>query len=180
MEEADVLCSRIGIVSKGKLKCIGNYFLLSYPILSYPSNLSYLSLSLYVLLLIQLHYSNLSIGSQQHLKSKFGKGFKIQLSFDISFQDKIDQYITSLIPSAVLVGDYWGKKSKQIANNNNNNDNNNNNTENDSILSYLLFVSILTVGTISLYIYIWRISSLSNGERFEIIRSVCGDRNQQI
>ncbi len=96
----------------------------------------------------------LSIGSQQHLKSKFGKGFKIQLSFDISFQDKIDQYITSLIPSAVLVGDYWGKKSKQIANNNNNNDNNNNNTENDSILSYLLFVSILTVGTISLYIYI--------------------------
>ncbi len=52
----------------------------------------------------------LSIGSQQHLKSKFGKGFKIQLSFDISFQDKIDQYISSLIPSAVLVGDYWGKK----------------------------------------------------------------------
>jgi len=74
MEEADVLCTRIGIVSKGKLKCIG---------------------------------------SQQHLKKKYGKGYKIQFSFDISFAEQIHQYITGLIPSAILVGDYWGSRVYQ-------------------------------------------------------------------
>jgi len=75
MEEADVLCSRIAIVTNGKLR---------------------------------------SIGTQQHLKSKFGKGFKITVSYDVSNQQQVQQFITDQIPSAVLVGDYFGSRIYQI------------------------------------------------------------------
>lgn len=75
LEEADVLCTRIGIMSKGKLK---------------------------------------SVGTQRHLKNKFGKGFKIQLTYDISCKASIEKYIAKILPESILVGDYWGSCTYQI------------------------------------------------------------------
>jgi len=64
MEEAEVLCSRICIVSKGQLKCIGE---------------------------------------QQHLKSRFGQGFKLDILSDITQKTKARDFIAQLIPGAKLV-----------------------------------------------------------------------------
>merc|ERR1711924_194668 len=51
MEEADTLCSRIGIMAKGKLRCIG---------------------------------------SQQHLKSQFGDGYKLQVGLEVDSDAAVD------------------------------------------------------------------------------------------
>lgn len=81
MEEADVLCTRIGIVVNGKLKCLGTSAFSAYR--------SFFS----------------CLGSQTHLKKKFGSGFKIDVvcSSLKSDQDEADKFITSVVKGARLV-----------------------------------------------------------------------------
>jgi len=64
MEEAEVLCSRLCIVSQGQLKCIGE---------------------------------------QQHLKSRFGQGFKLDILSDVVQKAKAHSFVMKLIPTAKLV-----------------------------------------------------------------------------
>jgi len=78
MEEAEVLCTRIGIVSKGQLKCIGE---------------------------------------QQHLKSRFGKGFKIDILTDVQHKPQVHTFIMQLIPEAKLVTSNEGYVAYQIPKN---------------------------------------------------------------
>jgi ABC-type multidrug transport system ATPase subunit len=63
MEEAEVLCTRIGIMAAGELKCLG---------------------------------------TQQHLKSKYGEGFKIDVMYQSGERDKADAFITATVPEAKL------------------------------------------------------------------------------
>jgi len=56
MEEADALCNRIGIMSKGALKCLG---------------------------------------TQLHLKNKFGQGFRLSVSYDSSNRDRVHDFVTN-------------------------------------------------------------------------------------
>jgi len=55
-----------------------------------------------------------TIGSPQHLKSKFGKGFKIQISYDLSCQEQVHNYIMRIMPTSLLIADYWGFRTYQI------------------------------------------------------------------
>jgi len=64
MEEAEVLCSRIGILSKGTLRCIGD---------------------------------------KQRLKTRFGRGYKLEIAVDVANRQRAIAYINELIPEAQLV-----------------------------------------------------------------------------
>jgi len=64
MAEAEVLCSRLCIISKGQLKCIGE---------------------------------------QQHLKSRFGQGFKLDILSDVVQKSKAHSFVMKLIPTAKIV-----------------------------------------------------------------------------
>eukprot|EP00742_Colponemidia_sp_Colp-10_P012044 GILJ01013471.1.p1 GENE.GILJ01013471.1~~GILJ01013471.1.p1 ORF type:complete len:1008 (+),score=146.02 GILJ01013471.1:44-3067(+) len=67
MEEADVLCSRIGIVAGGVLRCVG---------------------------------------SQLHLKNKYGSGYHLHLNFDPENAERIQQYMAETVPTAELVTEF--------------------------------------------------------------------------
>ena len=75
MEEAEVLCTRIGIMADGELKCLG---------------------------------------TQQHLKSKYGEGFKVDVMYQSGEKDKADAFITSTIPEARLSMANEGYLSYQV------------------------------------------------------------------
>lgn len=64
MEEAEVLCSRIGILARGSLKCVG---------------------------------------TQEHLKKKFGEGYKLTISSRTSQIMELHEYVTEIEPRATLV-----------------------------------------------------------------------------
>jgi len=64
MEEAEVLCSRIGILSKGSLRCVGD---------------------------------------KQRLKTRFGRGYKLEISVDIANRQRAIAYVQDLVPEAKLV-----------------------------------------------------------------------------
>jgi len=66
MEEAEVLCSRIGIVSRGTLKCIG---------------------------------------TPQHLKRRFGQGYKIDIVVEEEKKSDANAFILSLVPKSALVAE---------------------------------------------------------------------------
>lgn len=92
MEEAEVLCSRIGSL----------FFLTSSPFLASP--LSPL-LPLLILIGIMSRGSLKCIGTPQHLKSRFGQGYKIDIVVE---EDKngfamANDFILSLVPEAKLV-----------------------------------------------------------------------------
>jgi ABC-type multidrug transport system ATPase subunit len=63
LQEADLLCQRISILSKGKMMCIGT------PI---------------------------------YLKEKYGKGFRISISFNKEDRGKVNNHFKSLYPNAIL------------------------------------------------------------------------------
>lgn len=64
MEEADTLCTRIAILSKGRLKCIG---------------------------------------TQQHLKNKYGQGYKAEVNCNVGYQNDADMYFKSVTKGAELI-----------------------------------------------------------------------------
>lgn len=72
MEEADVLCQRIAIVSKGQLKCIG---------------------------------------SNQHLKTKYGGGYALKVSFSPENSESVEHFITGFIPGARIVDSSVGQRT---------------------------------------------------------------------
>lgn len=75
MEEAEALCSRIGIMIQGKLRCLG---------------------------------------SNQHLKSKFGKGYVLQLKVPVKSEEQAVSFVQGLVPSAVLTQRHMGALSFNI------------------------------------------------------------------
>jgi len=48
-----------------------------------------------------------AIGTQQRLKTRFGAGFKIQFSYDVSNKESVQQIVKEKIPGAVLIWEYW-------------------------------------------------------------------------
>jgi ABC-type multidrug transport system ATPase subunit len=70
MEECEALCSRIGIMVGGQLKCLG---------------------------------------SSQHLKSKFGNGYEIQMNFRLGGLDESRELLADTFPTMIVqeqVGDF--------------------------------------------------------------------------
>ena len=76
MEEADALCSRIGIMAHGALRCLG------------PS---------------------------LHLKAKFERGYKVELTTDLGHTSAATAFMKSVIPTIKLVKDYAGVLTFQVA-----------------------------------------------------------------
>jgi len=76
MEEADILCTRIGIMSKGSLRCVG---------------------------------SNL------HLKNKYGQGFTIKFNISGYKEDTAQSLISSILPTATLIEAIGGSLTYQVA-----------------------------------------------------------------
>lgn len=75
MEEADVLCNRIGIMAHGKLQCLG---------------------------------------TQLHLKKKFGKGFKLSVSSKKFENSEIQNFLSNLLPTAVLKSNFAGTLEYEV------------------------------------------------------------------
>eukprot|EP00001_Collodictyon_triciliatum_P160831 28267_4 len=75
MEECEALCSRIGIVVNGYLKCVG---------------------------------------SPQHLKNRFGGGYRLDLQCAWSSVDKVKEYIHEIFPTSVLLEWHGGKLRYEI------------------------------------------------------------------
>lgn len=69
LEEADVLSDRIGIMSQGKLMCIG---------------------------------------TAQHLKTKFGDGYRLTVSYDESNVLPVHNYIREVVPNAKVLSQFEG------------------------------------------------------------------------
>lgn len=69
LEEADVLCDRIGIISRGELKCIG---------------------------------------TSQHLKNKFGKGFRLSINCDESCREQAISFVQTMLPNAKVHVEFGG------------------------------------------------------------------------
>jgi len=76
MEEADVICTRIGIMSKGSLRCVG---------------------------------SNL------HLKNKYGQGFTIKFNTNQYKEENAEAFISSVLPTATLIEAIGGSLKYQVA-----------------------------------------------------------------
>lgn len=53
-------------------------------------------------------------GTQQHLKSKYGEGFKIDVMYHSGERDKADAFVTSSIPEAKLTMSNEGYLSYQV------------------------------------------------------------------
>jgi len=75
MEEADVLCDRIGIVATGALRCVGTNI---------------------------------------HLKQKFGNGYFIQINFEPEDEQIATGYVKTLLPSAQIVDSFPGNFSYRV------------------------------------------------------------------
>ena len=76
MEEADALCSRIGIMAHGSMRCLG------------PS---------------------------LHLKAKFERGYKVEVTTALGRVEDATAFMKGLIPSISLVKDYAGVLTFQVA-----------------------------------------------------------------
>jgi ABC-type multidrug transport system ATPase subunit len=75
MEEAETVCGRIGIVVKGKLRCLG---------------------------------------SNQHLKDKFGSGYRLSLSFKEEQTYQVQEFVHQLFPNANLLETMEGHRTYDV------------------------------------------------------------------
>ena len=86
MEECEALCPRIGIMANGKLKCIG-----SAQVNIYMVKFLNIVLNLHCFLL----YTNHALFVSKHLKSRFGKGYQVELKVAL-VANTDDDYLINL------------------------------------------------------------------------------------
>ncbi len=67
MEECEALCNRIGIMTNGRLQCLG---------------------------------------TSQHLKTKFGKGYQLSVKSEVGGQDTVKSFISSRFPDASIIEEH--------------------------------------------------------------------------
>lgn len=99
MEEAELLCGRIGIMAKGAMRCLGNH-----------QHLKSMQFSVSFPLFLVWHASHRFFCSPD----RFGGGYTLKLNFDPAREPEVASFIAAKFPSGSLSGDFRGTKEIRL------------------------------------------------------------------